>query len=113
MSEFKEFLQDAITEAADDATATDVANSLSKSLGRKLAQKGWISGSRGSGIVAMADLGDGRVKEAQSIIKTFLKNIKMSTIMVKGKLPKERGFEYRGFIISVTETSNAVKVIVS
>ena len=82
--DFREFLKD-INEA-EEYDPLKQATTLSRTLGRKLVQKGWSTGSRGSGIVAMIDSEDGKSEEAVGIINAWLKTIKSNDTMKKVKL---------------------------
>lgn len=109
---FKEFLQeDNSTEFVDGAT---LANSLTKTLGRKLVQNGWHLGSRGSGIVAMIDdKGAASEQQVKDIITKFLKNIGSKEKLAPGKLTGSMSVKYRGGLISVVDTGKGMKITVS
>jgi len=104
---FKEYLKE-----NDGATA--LATSLTRTLGRKLTQKGWSSGPRNSGIVAMGDYDSASVKVGVECVETFLKNVDADEVKMKaGKFAGGMVVKYRDFLISVVDTGVGIKVTVS
>jgi len=107
MSTFKDYLN-------ENDGAVQLATSLTRTLGRKLTQKGWSSGPRNSGIVAMGDYDSASVEVGVECVEAFLKNIDADEVKMKpGKLAGGMVVKYRGFLISVIDTGIGIKVTVS
>lgn len=114
MTEFRDFLKPTGTVIEEEMiNSEEIANGLTRTLGRKLAGKGWSVGSKGSGIVAMADNEDGKRVEAISAVHTFLKNVKVPGKLKKGKLAGAVSVPYKNALLSVVDAGKTIKITVS
>jgi len=116
---FKAFLNGSdktVNEETGMLDTADLANQVSKTLGRKLSAKGWVHGSRGSGVIAMKDFGDdpeGIKQEAVVAIRAFLKSANSQEKLQKGRFSDDLSVPYEGAVIAIVEGRGVIKIILN
>jgi len=116
LSKFKEFLKE--NQEADDSedvmSSIEMAQVLTRTLGRRFRASGWSTGSKGSGIVALTSSDhENAEQEAISIIEKWLKSQNLPYKMKPGTMSDSMIVRYKGNIISLVTTDVGFKVIVN
>jgi len=103
-------------ESSNAIDTADLANQVSKTLGRKLSANGWVPGSRGSGVIAMKDFGDDPEaikQEAAKAIRAFLKASNSQDKLKKSRFSDDLSVAYEGAVIAIVEGRDVIKIVLN
>jgi len=109
---FRSFLDNKMAIKEDAVELPVLHGTLARTLGNELSKLGWVTGSKGSGIVSMVDEDEGDFDKAVKVINNWLKKMSFSALK-KGKVSGELSTEYRGATLSIVKATDTFKVLIT